>query len=497
MAERFVMPKLGLTMESGTIVNWLVDDGDEVQPGQAVLVIETDKVESEVEATGAGRFHRLGEVGQEYPCGAQIGWLLQPGEAAPAGQAQTGHAPAPAPAAASSVVARAAATGVGGRLLASPNARRLAALRGVDLRGIAGTGPGGRITSEDVPERPAAANGAASSPDLPPAGAAPAPAAPVAPGPATRPLATAAARHLADLLGVDLAGVAPSGVDPRLTRDDVAAHVRALLASSAAAPTAARPTGAAPAPTGVAATGADALPAPLQEPSSIVPLTGMRGTIARRMAGSLHSMAQLTLTMDVDMDGVVADRARRRDAAGEGAPVPGYTDYVIAATAAALVEHPVVNSQITDDGVALLPRVDIGLAVALDHGLIVPVIGDAPSLGLDELAAETERLAAAARSGTLTLPELEGGTFSVTALGMYGVDAFTPIVNAPNTAILGVGRLRDDVALADGGQPVRTTRLTLSLTWDHRAFDGAPAAEFARSVKQHLEAHGPAGADQP
>jgi pyruvate dehydrogenase E2 component (dihydrolipoamide acetyltransferase) len=221
----------------------------------------------------------------------------------------------------------------------------------------------------------------------------------------------------------------------------------------------------------------------------------MRGTIASRMSESLHSMAQLTLTMDVDMDGVVADRARR----AEKATPPGYTDYVIAATAQALVEHPVVNSQVTDDGVALLPSVHVGLAVALDHGLIVPVIRDTLSYDLDALAAETTRLATAARDRTLTLADLEGGTFSVTALGMFGVDAFTPIISAPNTAILGVGRIRRDVVLDDTGdtdggtrgpEPRAAHRLTLSLTWDHRAFDGAPAAAFAQSVKRRLEAYG-------
>jgi pyruvate dehydrogenase E2 component (dihydrolipoamide acetyltransferase) len=288
---------------------------------------------------------------------------------------------------------------------------------------------------------------------------------------AGRSLATAAARNLADLLGVDIAAVAPTGPDPRVGREDVAAHVRALLARDDPSPTA-----------------PGRAPAVLQEPSSIIPMVGMRGTIAKRMSESIQSMAQLTLTMDVDMDAVIADRAARKSAAGDGASVPGYTDYIIAAVAAALVHHPVVNSQIIDDGVALLPGVNVGMAVALDDGLIVPVIHDTPSLGLDDLAAETSRLAAAARSGKLTLPELEGGTFSVTALGMFDVDGFTPIINAPNTAILGVGRLRDDVAWSDDASPVKTSRLTLSLTWDHRAFDGAPAAEFTRSIKANLEA---------
>jgi len=481
MADEFLMPKLGLTMESGTIVNWLVDDGTQVEPGQPLLIIETDKVESEVESTGSGLFHHVGDVGQEYRCGAHIGWLLGPEEAVPAAPvgataavgAATAATPASAAAAPASSVAvptapiqARAATGHGGRLLASPNARRLAATRGIDLWTVTGTGPGGRITSEDVPEQSPSTNGTTTAP-------VPSPALTRAPTTGVGTLATAAARSLADLLGIDVGGVAPAGADPRVTKEDVAAHVRALLAQQTPATT-------------TQASG-DLLPA-FQPPSSVIPMTGIRAMIAERMSQSIHSMAQLTLTMDVDMDGVIADRASRKDRADDEA-VPGYTDYVIAAVATALVDHPLVNSQITDDGVVLLPQVNVGMAVALDEGLIVPVINDTPSLALEELAAETTRLATLARSGGLKLPDLEGGTFSVTALGMFDVDGFTPIINAPNTAILGVGRLRDDVAWSDLDSPVRSTRLTLSLTWDHRAFDGAPAAEFARSIKTNLEAY--------
>jgi pyruvate dehydrogenase E2 component (dihydrolipoamide acetyltransferase) len=207
-------------------------------------------------------------------------------------------------------------------------------------------------------------------------------------------------------------------------------------------------------------------------------MTGVRGTIARRMHESLAQMAQLTLFMDADLDAVVADREQRK---ATGA-APSYTDYIIAAAARALIEHPVVNSQITDDGLALLPHVHVGMAVALDSGLIVPVIRDTATLDLATLSIESSRLAEAARAGSLALTDLEGGTFSVSTLGMFGVDGFTPVINPPNTAILGVGRLRDDVVLDADGRPGVVKRLTLSLTWDHRAFDGAPAASFCRSI---------------
>ena len=145
-----------------------------------------------------------------------------------------------------------------------------------------------------------------------------------------------------------------------------------------------------------------------------------------------------------------------------------------------------MNCQITDDGVALLPHVHVGMAVALDNGLIVPVIRDTATLDLATLSVESTRLAEAARAGSLALTDLEGGTFSVSTLGMFGVDGFTPVINPPNTAILGVGRLRDDVVLDGDGRPAATKRLTLSLTWDHRAFDGAPAAAFCRSIVELL-----------
>ena len=209
----------------------------------------------------------------------------------------------------------------------------------------------------------------------------------------------------------------------------------------------------------------------------------MRGVIAERMHASLTEMAQLTLSVDADMTAIQHERARLKD---EEAPVPGYTAWVIAAASRALVDHPYVNSQVTVDGVAYLPAVHVGVAVALDDGLIVPVIKDANDQSVAALHSSVADLAGRARDSKLKLDELEGGTFSVTALGMYGVDMFTPVINPPNSAILGVGRLRTETQW-DDGVPSPQTVMTLSLTWDHRAFDGAPAAEFAQSIVRYLE----------
>jgi len=441
MASEFQMPKLGLTMEEGTIVEWLVADGAEVEQGAAVLSIATDKVESDVEASGSGVLHITGNAGDTFACGERIGWFLAPGEAPPVDEEpHPGATPVspltPGDPAAASAPSRAGNDGA--RLFASPNARRVAAERGVDLSRLAGSGPHGRIVSEDVLAAPAEG---------------------------LMPAATVAARQTASRLGVDLRDVRAGGRGPRLDRADVERHVREQMA-------AARPT-------------ATPSEAPLlQAPSSTIALTGMRGTIAARMHASLRDMAQLTLTMEVVMDTVVRHRSET-DAPARA----GYTDYVLASVAGALVDHPVVNSQIAGGRLALLPEVNVGLAIALPGGLVVPVVKRTDTLSLEALSAETTRLASAARSGTLSRDEVEGGTFSVTALGMYGVDAFTPVINPPNTAILGVGRLRDGVRW-DGGEPVRTTLLTLSLTWDHRAFDGAPAAEFTAAVRDRLERWG-------
>ncbi len=479
MPVPFNMPKLGLTMEEGTIVEWLVPAESAVVPGAAVVLVDTDKVQTEVEIPDGGRLVFVGEVGSTYKCGELIGYLLADGESAPAAAATSAASAAPAAVAPAAVAATAAPTvpagsaarGDGGRVLASPYARVRAKELGVDIASVGGTGPGNRIVAEDVET-------AARSPRPALVGAAAQPAAaPVAPAPSAGPAGwrtpvappiTYAAAELARLVGLDLAQhtIRATSPDGRISREDVATYVRGLLSGG-------RGTGPGP----------SVAPPATQEPTAIVPFKGMRGTIATRMRASLQDMAQLTLMMDVDMDAVVADRQARR-ARGEA---PSFTDYVIAASARALRDHPRVNSQVTPDGIALLPRVNVGMAVALDEGLVVPVIPDTDGLGVVELSKHTARLAEAARTGTLKLTDYEGGTFSVSTLGMFGVDGFTPVINPPNSAILGVGRLRDDVAWSDDGSIRRVKRLTLSLTWDHRVFDGAPAAEFVRTITRYLD----------
>ena len=235
----------------------------------------------------------------------------------------------------------------------------------------------------------------------------------------------------------------------------------------------------------VALTSAPVLPAG-QETASIIPMKGMRGTIAARMQQSLTEMAQLTHGFEVSMDAVVALRTEMKEQyAALGVPVPSLNDFVVRAAALALRQHPILNATIIDKEIHLLRRIHMGMAVSVPGGLMVPVIRDADRLSLPELARTTRDLAERCREGAIGLDELEGATFAVTSLGTYGVDFFTPVINPGNVGILGVGRLRDS-GRWEGEAFVRTQVLTLSLTFDHRAVDGAPAAEYLQTVAELL-----------
>ena len=453
MAVEVLIPKLGLTMETGLIEEWLVEPGTAVKPGDPLLRLATDKVNVEVEAEGAGLFHPAVASGTELPPGALIGWLLEAGEEPPGAAAGSPPPAAVASAATGTPAATEAPAATGpqagsqngsppartGRLFASPNARRVARERGIDVARLNGTGPGGRIITADVLDAAATAPGV--------------------PGQVTSPLV----RRDAAAAGVDLGAVAGTGPGGKVLRSDVQAAASRQAADGA--------------PTQAAAPSAAA---------QVIPLTGMRGVIASRMHASLHEMAQLTLGADATMDAAVALRAELKEQWQQaGMPVPTITDLVVRAAALALREHPRLNASVHDNAVHVQPEINVGLAVALEEGLMVPVLKRADQLPLSMMAAESRRLARAARDGRLALAELEGGTFTVSTLGSYGIDFFTPVITPGQVAILGVGRLRNSVRW-EGATPVRTQVLTLSITFDHRAVDGAPTAEFLRSVVSRL-----------
>lgn len=456
MALEVLLPKLGLTMEEGTILEWVAQSGDVVKTGDVLLRIATDKVDVDVEAEGEGRFEPVVPEGSTLPPGALIAWLLSGDEQAPAAPSDAAVAEVAAPAASDVGELQLAAGGAsaatsGGRLLASPNAKRVAALHGVDLATLKGTGPGGRIVSEDVEDAVAAGTSS------PPTQTAPAvtPAAAELDAPSPGHFVSPLVRRQAVANGVDLASVRGTGLGGRIRRADVEA-----TAAAATAP--------------AAASGPRA--------GQVIPLTGMRGAIARNMTASLQEMAQLTHGYEADVGELLALREKLKvDWAGTGLLVPTINDFVVRAAAHALLEHPILNATIRDGAIHLVEEIHVGVAVAVPDGLVVPVVRDADRRPLVSIAEDTRALATAARDGKLSLPQMEGATFVVSSLGSYGVDFFTPVVNPGNTGILGVGRVRDGVRW-EGEVPVRTSVLTLSLSFDHRAVDGAPAAEFLKTM---------------
>jgi pyruvate dehydrogenase E2 component (dihydrolipoamide acetyltransferase) len=390
MPTEIYLVKVGMTMTEGMVEEWYVPDGGRVEKGQLLYRLETEKVNLDVDADVSGTVRHGVAVGVMMKPGDVIGFVYAPGETVPA--ASGAQAPA-APATIARAVAPAPgpAQPAGERASSSPAARRLARELNVDIATVPGTGPGGRVTNEDV-ER--------------------------------------------------------------------AARAPASPAASAPAPAASGTT---------------------------IPLKGMRKTIATRMFDSLHGSAQLTMDMDAVMDDAVKLREQLIAEWQAESIRPTFTDLVVKAVAKALRGHPLMNSVFGANEITLCNDVHIGIAVAIDAGLVVPVIRNADRLSLKDIAAASARLAAAARAGNLALDDMAGGTFTVTALGMYGVDSFTPILNAPQSGILGVNRIRDEVVWqADRAAPRKAMRL--SLTWDHRALDGAPAAQFLGAVRDLLEA---------
>lgn len=445
MATEIYLVKVGMSMTEGVVDEWYIADGDRVETGEMLYRLETEKVNLDVDAEASGIVKHIVAEGVTMEPGDIVGYIFADGEEIPAdlgsGGANTAAAAEPAVAATAqptSVATASSTTGADGRLRSSPAARRLAGELNVDISMLQGSGPGGRIVEADV--QAAAAN-------------------PATAGGPSSPIA----RKLARELGLDLSTISGTGPGGRITKEDVeraASQVSAAPAAPASAP---------------------------PQPAGSVPVRGMRKTIAQRMHESLSSMAQLTMDMDVNMDDAIKLRNQLvKEWADEGVR-PSFTDLVIRAAARALVKHPLMNASWGDDEITLHGDVHVGMAVSLDDGLIVPVINNAQRISVKELASESSRLAAAARDGNLGIDDLQGGTFTVSALGMMGVDSFTPIINAPQAGILGVNRIRDDITW-EGERPVKTQVMRLSLTWDHRVLDGAPAAAFLAEIKGLLEA---------
>jgi pyruvate dehydrogenase E2 component (dihydrolipoamide acetyltransferase) len=452
MAVKFLMPKLGQTMEEGTIVEWLKKEGDSVGRGEEICEVESDKAVLPVESTTKGTLLKiLLPKGGKCPVLQPIAIIGEPGEdisallaelgggAAPSGQAAASSAVS-VEAAVESVEEIAVPSAPGGRLFVSPRARKLAAEKSVNLASVKGTGPEGRIIEKDVLSFLA-----------------------------SQPAATPLARKEAAELLVSLAAVAQPG--QRVTSEQVRGATTAV-----AAPV-----------TEVVSAPQAAVQVAAPAANEITPMKGIRAIIAQRMLTSSQTTAAVTLFTTVDATEFVAAREKMKDAyAKELGFNIGFNDLLAYIVARCLAEFSYMNVRLEEAGIRHLQDVNVGMAVDTERGLLVPVLRNANTKSVKQLAGEFRALVERARLGKSLPDDLTGGNFTITNLGMYGVDEFTPIINLPEIAILGVGRIRPEPAVVNGQLAIRQL-MRLSMTFDHRIVDGGPAARFLQGISRYIE----------
>jgi pyruvate dehydrogenase E2 component (dihydrolipoamide acetyltransferase) len=449
MISQVILPKLGQTMEEGTIVEWAKNPGDPVSRGDVLFTVETDKAVLEVESSVRGFLHKiLVPAGEKLPVLSVVGLITSAADESLAGyeatEAPDGAAEALELAAAPAVPSPAAAQHGAGRLFVSPRARKAAQEKGVDLGLVTGSGPAGRIVEQDV-----LAFLAGRPPGLLPA------------------KATPVAVKTAEALGVALAAVSGTGVRGQIMKADVEAAAARLAAEAAPA----------------------GLPDSVHAAIESVPVAGLRRIIAQRMAASHSTTAPVTLITEADATELVKVREGLKATVGEEwGFAPGFTDLLAIIVARALQEFPYMNARLSPDGQTIerLPSVNLGIAVDTDRGLVVPVMRNAGQKSLRALGAEFRALVERARAGKSLPDDLSGGTFTITNLGLYDVHAFTPMINLPEAAILGAGRIQPQPVVRDGEIVVRQMWV-LSLSFDHRLVDGAPAARFLQRIKRLVE----------
>ncbi len=446
MATEVVMPKWGLTMKEGKVSRWFKAEGESVQKGEPLFEVETSKITNSVDAPADGvLFQIVVPEGETVPVRTVVAVLAQPGEQPERREAVVREDAGKAEE--SPAVAVGGEKGEAKFVTASPIARRLAKEWGIDLARVPCTGPGGRVTEQDVRSfKETGAAGVEVSPQ---------------------------AKALAEEAGIDLAQIRGTGKGGRITKADVLQAMNPALQKPVAAAT-----------EQVSSPKAQEL---TQPGPGIIPLQGMRKVIADNMMVSLHQSAQLTVFAEIDATPLTAFRDRVREKYSRQNDIKvSYNDIIALAICRALRDFPIMNSWLTDEGIVIHEQVNLGIAVALPDGLIVPNVKNAQQKSLLQLATEIRELAGKARDGKLTMDEIQGGTFTITNVSMLGVDGFTPILNPPETAILGVGRAIDKPAVHKGEICVRTM-MTLSLTFDHRVADGAPAMRFLRTLADYLE----------
>ena len=439
MATIVVMPQLGNSVESCIIVEWMIAEGDTVAVDQTLASIETDKSTMEVPSTAEGTVLKLlWEEGDEVPVkdpliivgepGEDISGLVPGGDAAPAEADAPAEQAAAAPEAAAPAFATERATGA-----VSPRARALAASNGVDASAIAeGSGPHGRVIERDV-------------------------AAAIAAGP----VLTSAAR------AAGVSAAEGTGIGGRVSVADAGRTAETAPAAAVAAPAAA---------------------ADFPGASTSAPLKGVRKVVAKRMMESLTSTAQLTLNTTANAAGILAMRKKVKNAdEALGLNKITLNDLVCFAVSRTLLKYPVFNAHLEDGVLTEFEQVHLGFACDTPRGLLVPVIRSAQALGLKAFSDEAKRLAGGAIDGTIAPDFLSGGTFTVSNIGSFGIETFTPVINLPQTAILGVGAITPRPAVAADGTIGVEQRLNLSLTIDHQVIDGADGARFLRDLVAAIE----------
>ena len=466
MALEIRMPALSPTMEEGTLARWLVKVGDTIQSGDIMAEIETDKATMEFEAVDEGVIAEiLIEAGTDnVKVGTVIARLAVEGEdTAPAGVPALTAAPAPV------VSDAAAAASAGDGPAATPTARRLAALHGVDLASLTGTGPKGKITKEDV--EGAMGSGQSGSP-------APAPAAASVAASGERVIASPLAKQMAASRGVDLALVSGTGPNGRIIKADVESFDPASVAASAPAAAASAP---APTPT----------PTPVSDVAGGAPytedkLSNVRKVIARRLTESKQTVPHFYLTVDIRLDPLLKLRSELNAVLEPDSVKLSVNDFLIKALARALVRVPQCNVSFHGDTLRRYARADISVAVAAPSGLITPVITEADSKSLRVISTEMKALAAKARDGKLMPHEYQGGTASLSNLGMFGIKQFDAVINPPQGMILAVGAGQQQPYVVDGALAVATV-MHASGSFDHRAIDGADGAQLMEALKSLVE----------
>jgi pyruvate dehydrogenase E2 component (dihydrolipoamide acetyltransferase) len=455
MAYEIVMPQLGLSMDNGQIIEWLKKSGDKVQAGDLLLVVESDKSAVEVESVESGILQIvLGPEDGPVPVGNVIAFLTAEGEQPPVQGRLMGAGMhfIEENLQASQPVREEGQSGYSKqlerkRLPSTPAARRRAEELGVDWHMAKPSGLRGQIRERDVLALATRRVEADSS--LEPVQISP------------------VARRLAESTGFDIARLAGQHPGKRLERADVEEAIRAALIES---------------PTPPATSAEKSLSRP---ESHRIPAASLRRLISERMSNSAHTTAPVTLTTEADASELVRMRNGLKSDP-KNAIAPSYNVLIACLTARALLEHPELNSSMDRDEIIYWDTVNIGIAVETERGLVVPVLRDVQKKPLRQLAVEAEDLLTRASQGKALPDELTGSTFTITNLGNFEIDAFTPIINLPECAVLGVGRLVKRVVPVDEEAAIRTM-VSLSLTFDHRLVDGAPAARFLQRIKQFVE----------